>query len=183
MTEKERKENQRFCIDCCRREGWMDEQFHLLWPEDAEARAEMGRGLFGLALTNALDSIFINWRERASNPEGRTGATPGSIADRRDQYWRRGLASMTQDQRDFVLRVIDDVLNSMAYHFGIMLDRFDHGDLSLHLTALDDQREPKFTVQIQPQGALEMFQDVLEWRERFGRGAAIGRPSREDEKA
>src|SRR5262249_42899012 len=136
MTEEQRKENQRYYIDCCRRKGWLDENCKHLWPEDPEARADMGRGLFGLALTNALDSIFINWHERASNPNGRTQATPGSLVDRDDQYWRRGLASMTQEQRDFVLRVIDDVLDFAAYQFSITLDRFDHGDLSVHLAVV-----------------------------------------------
>ena len=176
MTEKQRKENQKYYLDCCRREGWLDENNNEIWPEDPEARAEMGRGLFGLALTNALDSFFITWHERASNPEGRSTATLGSLVDRIDQDWRRGLAAMTQEQRDFVLRVIDDVLDGIAYQFAITLDRFDHGDLSVHLTAVDDQHQPKFTVQIQPHGSLEMFQDVLAWRDQFGRGSSIGRP-------
>jgi hypothetical protein len=61
-----------------------------------------------------------------------------------------------------------------------MLDRFDFGDLSVHFTAVDDEHKPKFTVPIHPHGFLEMFQDVLKWKERFGRGADIGRPNRED---
>ena len=155
----------------------MDEQCNHLWPEDPEGRAEMGRGLLGLAFTNAFDSIFITWRNRIQNPHGPNDVpvTPGSISDRLERSWRDGLAAMPREQRDFVLRVIDDVLESAAYRFAITLDRFDHGDLSVQLTAVDDHHQPKFTVPIQPHGIFEMFQDVLAWKERFGRGADIGR--------
>ena len=181
MTEKQRRENQKHYLECCRREGWLDKDNNHLWPEDPEARADMGRGLFGLALTNALDSIFLDWNDLIFNPKGRTKATPGSIVDQLDKHWRSGFASMTEEQKDFVVQVIDDLLDSVAYKFAITLDRFDHGNLSLHLTAVDDQQQPKFTVQIQPHGFLEMFQDVLGWRDQFGRGSAIGRPTSEEE--
>jgi len=190
MTEKARLENQKHCIDLCRREGWLDAENRQLWPDDPEARAAMGRALFGLSFTNNLDTIFTTWRERALNLEGRTMATPGSIVDLKEKAWGAGLAAMTQEQRDFVLRIIDDVLASIAYSFPIMLDRFDHGKLTINLTphARDDDDDddddetskpaeaPLPPIQIHPHGFLEMFQEALEWREKFGRGAAIGRP-------
>jgi hypothetical protein len=171
MNETLRKEHQRHFIECCKREGWLDKDGTETWPEDSEKRATMGRGLLGLNLVHALDSTFITWQERANNPEKRaaTGATPGSLADRIDQDWRRGFASMTVEQRQFVLRVIDEVLDETAYHFGITLDRFDHGELAVHLTVKDEEDQPKFTTQIQPHGNLEMFQDFLEWKKRFSR--------------
>ena len=177
MTEEHRLENQQHCIECCRREGWLDAEGKDLWPDSKEARAEMGRGLFGLAFTNALDSIFITWRERVLNVSGRTGATVGSITERIEHGWGEEFASLTQEQKDLVLRVIDDVLDSAAYKFSIMLDRFDHGDLSIHLTPRDNQQQAQPAVQIQPHGPLEMFQDVLAWNARFGRESEIGRPT------
>jgi hypothetical protein len=177
MTEDQRKENQRYYLECCRREGWLDQENQHLWPEDPEARAAMGRGLFGLAITNTLDSLFITWRERASNPNGRAEATPGSIVDLSDKAWRQGFASMSAEQREFVLRVVDAVLNSAAYRFAMTLDRFDHGNLHLGLTVLDSEQKPQFTVPIHPDKDWEMFQDILAWRDRFGRGPDIGRPA------
>ena len=177
MNEEQRKAHQRHYLECCRQEGWLDEEQNHLWPDDPQARAEMGRGLFGLAFTSGMDSTFQTWEDRASNPEGRTSAVPGSIVDQIDQEWRHGLAAMTQEQRDFVLRIVDDVLNMSAYQFGIMLDRFDHGELSVHLTPSANEGGPEFTVQIQPRGPLEMFQDVYQWREKFGMGTEIGRPA------
>jgi hypothetical protein len=157
MTEEERKNNQRYYLERCRQEGWLDEQGNHLWPEDTEARSSMGRGLFGLALTNSLDSIFITWRDTIQNPKAKV------------------FASMTPEQKEAVLRAIDDVLDFAAYEFAITLDRFDHGELSVQLTTVNDHQEPKFTIPIHPHGFLDMFQDVLEWKEKFGRGTDIGR--------
>ena len=179
MTEEHRLENQRHYLECCRREGWIDAENKHLWLDSKEARADMGRGLFGLAFTNALDSIFIAWRERVLNVSGRTRATAGSITERIEHGWGEEFSSLTEEQKDFVLRVIDDVLDSAAYQFSIMLARFDHGDLSIRLTPRDDQQQAQPAVQIQPHGPLEMFQDVLDWNVRFGRGAKIGRPTLE----
>lgn len=180
MTEESRKESQKHYIECCQRKGWMDKDWNHLWPATAEARSDMGRGLFGLALVSKLDAIFTNWRERAHDVKDRTQATPGSIVDNLEKEWGAGFATMSEEQKAFTLRVVDDVLNSVAHSFCIMLDRFDHGDLDINLTPKDEDDEPKFTVPIQPHGFLEMFQDQLQWREEFGKRRETSRPAREE---
>lgn len=172
MKEVERREHQQHYFDCAANEGWADKKGRPLWPAEEDARAKAGRGQFALQLIELLDGTFIDWWERLSNPDKRRSdlqLTSGSIGDREEQAWQKDLASMTEQQRLVVLRIIDDVLQRAAYSIGMALDRFDYGELSIHMTATTEDNEPLFTTKIHPHGHFELFQDLLAWRNTFSR--------------
>ena len=170
MTKEQREENQRYYIQCCQEEGWLDEQCREVWPDDPEARAEMGRGFLGLTFMNRLDSVFLRWSDFAANPSDPPGVTSGG-------RWRPGFAALSPEQREFAMQVIDAVLKDAATAVCRTLDRFEHGELSIHLTTMDEQGKPRFNVQIEPHGVAGMYQDYFAWESRFGRAEDIGRNS------
>lgn len=173
MTEAQRKEHHAYFHKKAIEAGWFDAASEVRWPEDSEARARMARALFGFSLVHGLDAEFLTWRDRAENRASDSRFTPGSTADEVDRYWRDGLATFTEEQRLFLYQVIDDVLDSAAYHFCMTLDRFEMGELRVLHRAEGIDRE----VQIHPHGHLEMFQEFLDWQQRFGRGEEIERPT------
>lgn len=155
MTEDQRLENQRHYLDICKSRGWIGEDGRHIWPDDDSKRAEMVRELLGLSLTNGLDTIFLEFRNRLDSLDA--------------------LKSLSHEQRDAVLQEYDKILDSAIYDFAITFDRFDHGVLAIQHGKPNDDEELIDPVTIQPGEFLEMFQDALRWKEEYGRGEAIGR--------
>lgn len=153
MTEEQRLDNQAYYLEVCRSRGWLDENNQHVWPEDDEKRAEMARELLGFALTNSMDTTFLEFRNRLDSTDS--------------------LRSLSDDQRQSVLREYGDLLDFAMYQFAITLDRFDHGVLSLQHGIPNEDNELTDPVTIQPAGFFEMFQDAVRWREEYGRRDAI----------
>jgi hypothetical protein len=155
MTEEQRLENQAHYLGTCKSRGWLNENNQHLWPDDPQERAEMARELFGFALTNSLDTTFVEFRNRLNSSDT--------------------LKSLTNEQRTAVLREYDEILDFAMYQFSITLDRFDHGILAIQHGKPNDEEELIDPVAIHPTGIFEMFQDAVRWKEEYGRGEAIGR--------
>ena len=171
MTEDERLRNQQYCFDVLFRNGWMNADGSMRWPSDDEGRATMARALFGMTLTNELDSYFVGWRERAEGTAAPTSETP-----RHGDEWTERLSDLSDDQRQLILEVLDKVLDDVAFRFAMIFDQYDFGELNIQFTAEgEDDEAGGFTVQIHPHGILDMHDEVFGWRERFGRGTDIGR--------
>lgn len=154
----------------CHDRGWFEEEEQgRLWSRPEEERADIAREMFGLALTASTDSTFCEAREALQADE--LQATP-SLGEA-----NHVLRALSEEQKSAVLRLLDEVLHMSVYDFTILLDRFDHGNLSVDFQARDEEGEPipGSECRIHPHGHLEMFQDALRWREEYGLGQQIGR--------
>lgn len=156
MTNDQRLENQAYYQEICQTRGWLAPDGRTaLWPDNDQQRAEQARELLGLALINALDTVFVTFKNRLES--------------------HTGLAELNEDQRQAILREYDALLDFALYQVAITLDQFDHGDLEIRHGKRDDDNTLQGPVTIQPLGILEMFQEALRWREEFSRGDVIGR--------
>ena len=87
------------------------------------------------------------------------------------------MRGMSDEQKSAVLRLVDDVLEMSVYDFTILLDRFDHGALTVDFQAHDEEGHPipGSECRIHRHGDLETFQDALRWGDEFGLREEIGR--------
>lgn len=156
MTNDQRLENQAYYQEICQRRGWLAPDGRTtLWPGNDQQRAEQARELLGLALINALDTVFVTFRNRLES--------------------HTGLAELNDDQHQAILREYDELLDFALYTVSITLDQFEHGDLEIRHGKRGDDNTLQDPVTIQPLGILEMFQEALRWREEFSWGDVIGR--------
>ena len=170
MNEKTRLERQQRYLAICRERGWLAEDNEELWPDDDDARIEMARGLFGLALVTATDNWFADFRDQI----GATDCNAGSDVDAATEKLR----SLNDDQKAAILTLLDDFLDT-AVHIGMLrLDRFDHGFIKLQVVQSDPEEcepIPGSEIDIISDDHNELFQDALQWKEDFSRGTEIGR--------
>jgi hypothetical protein len=149
----------------CQERGWNDP-----WPDDVKERALRARALFGLDVVFGTDGSFVDAREEL-------GAGHLAAATGRTQA-REILRGLSDPQKEAVLRLIDDVLDSSTYSFLIRLDRCEFGQILLKHQETDDENQPDPTTEvlINPGDSdLELFQEACLWKEDFSFGAAIGR--------
>lgn len=155
----------------CRKRGWITDSGEDVWPPTSEERAMIAREMFGLALISDTDGSFYHVKEQIGAEA--ISATPTLKAA------LETIGAMNDEQKSAILSLTDDILDFAVYKFSILLDRFDHGFLSLRFQAKDNETcepMPETEVEINPCGFNEMFQDALRWKEEYSMGAEIGRP-------
>ncbi|WP_372719938.1 hypothetical protein [Novipirellula sp.] len=170
MTDDARIETQNRYLALCREKGWLSDDNIELWPDDDEARIEMARGLFGLALVSNTDSLFLDFKAQI---DAETLEADPDIGEAREIA-----ATITEKQKKALLTIADDFLDSVVYTFMLQLDRFDHGFIKLQLQRSDPEEctpIPDSEIDIISDNHNELFQDSLQWKEDFSLGTDIGR--------
>ena len=64
MDDAIRLERQKRYLEICQEKGWLSAHGVELWPENDDARTEMARGLFGLAVMSDTDNLFADTRTK-----------------------------------------------------------------------------------------------------------------------
>lgn len=170
MADDARHEAQERYLAICRENGWLSDDNLELWPDDDDARTEMARGLFGLALISNTDELFQDFKEHIGASE--------LEADPDLEAAQEIAATISENQKKALLTIADDMFDSVVHMFMLQLDRFDHGFIKLQLQRADSEEctpIPGSEIDIISDNQNELFQDALQWKEDFSLGTDIGR--------
>lgn len=170
MTDDARREAHKRYLAICRENGWLSDDNIELWPDDNDARVEMARGLFGLALISNSDRLFLDFQSQID--------AEALEADPDIDEAREIASTITEKQKKALLTIADDFLDSVVYTLMLQLDRFDHGFIKLRVQRSDPEEctpIPNSEIDIISDDQNELFQDALQWKEDFSLGTDIGR--------
>ena len=119
------------------------------WPDDEAARVDVAQTLLGLHYVSNADGWYEFARDVLVNPApAKPYVRPWSEVAKRDRAYREAFATLTDEQRQAVLRLIRKVADGATFSALVKLDQFPHADLVVQMVQRDG--EPPYTVQVVP---------------------------------
>jgi len=127
----------------------MDEQGRIRWPADEEARVELAQTLLALEFVGSCDVLYKACRDLAQNPQpAQPYVRPDSAYARRDAYFRSVLATLNDEQREAVLRLLHEQIYGAVYSMLVNLDQLP--DAEVRVILRQREGDPPFEVQAAP---------------------------------
>jgi len=121
----------------------------IRWPDDNMDRANVAQTLIALHFIGNADYWYEWARDHLTNPQPpEPYVRPWSDFAKKDRAYREAFATLNDEQREAVLRLVRNVADGATYSSLVKLDQFPHANVVIQLVNRDD--EPPLTVQAVP---------------------------------
>jgi hypothetical protein len=111
----------------------LDEQGHIVLPDDPDERVHLARRVFGRVLVQAMDYYINLATDWAANPLPAEPYEFENYATERDRAYRACFASMSDKQREITLHMIRRFLDGVLMSSLTALDQFWKSDVKISL--------------------------------------------------
>ena len=135
-----------------------NDEGHLLWPADPDARTHMAGQVLGARLVGALDSILD---DEVAAAEGRLPA-PGSHNYEAEAKFRSVFATLSPQQREAVVRLVKRASSGTLYWALVKLDNFIGGNLDIVVHPWGPDGEPMASCVVNQDELHHMYFDWIE---------------------
>jgi hypothetical protein len=144
------------------------------WPDDEAARVDVGQTLLGLHYVGNADYWYEFARDVIVNPEpAKPYVRPWNEAAKKDRAYREAFATLNDEQRDAMLRLVRNVADGATFSSLVKLDQFPHADIVLQMVQRDG--EVPYTVQVIPgTHGIGIHERWSEWVCEFSSRSATG---------
>ncbi len=136
-------------------------------PESEEEKQKLARALLGISLISNLDNWLSSAFNLVDNPEPETPFSRENAASKKDIAFRMAFASLDNEGKDKIKKLIADTTTGMLFSTLISVDQFDFGELQIKLVP---KKLSGATEEWSVTNKLEDLHDELpEWIESFSR--------------
>ena len=137
-----------------------DEEDAIRWPEEPLPRATLVRDVFGATVIGALESVLEDGLAAAAGQPPQPGASDYEVEAER----RRVMASLSEEQRAEVCRLLKESCFGTLYWILVKLEHFPQGSVDFTVEPFSSQGVAFPAVGIK---ALELHHPYFDWVERF----------------
>ena len=144
----------------------LDESNGVRWPSGDAAKTDVAQTLLGLRFVSNCDYWYQFARELLVNPQPvQPYVRAWNEAAKKDRAYREAFATLNDEQRQAVLRLLHQVINGVTYSMLADLDQFPHADVMIQLVNREDD-VAVYSVQALP-GEFGLHERWHQWRNDF----------------
>ena len=144
------------------------------WPDDDAAKIDTAQTLLGLHSVANADYWYEYARDVVVNPQPASPyVRPWNEAAKKDRAYREAFSTLTEDQREAVLKLLRNVVDGATFSSLVKLDQFPHADIVVQMVQRGD--ELPYTVQVVPgPRGFGIHERWSEWVRQFSSRSASG---------
>jgi|SRR4051794_35610857 len=144
----------------------VDDTNGVRWPSGHAARTDVAQTLLGLICVGICDYWYEFARDLVVNPAPeKPYVRAWSDVAKKDRAYRDAFATLNDDQRHAVLRLLRQVTDGTMYSALVKLDQFPHANVVIQFVNREDDAAV-YTVQVLP-GEFNLHERWHQWLRDF----------------
>ena len=145
---------------------YLDERNGVRWPSGDATRTDVAQTLLGINCVSICDYWYQFAADLIENPQPeKPYVRAWNDAAKKDRAYREAFATLNDDQKQVVLRLLRQVVDGTMYSALVKLDQFPHADVVIQFVNREND-DAVYTVQVLP-GEFNLHGRWHQWVKEF----------------